>query len=291
MGRKHIEFAQAYEVEKKHHSEGPLAGAVEQRQSEDDETGAFTSIVTFPAGWQGDWSGLERPFELFGLKGAGKLGGTQFDAGFYAYAPSGAEGATFTATIETQLLLMVEAVEPKRGGSVEIQNTNELKWADHGVEGVPPGLVIKLLRVDAENGDWTWIAAGPAGWQEDRAEIHPTVEEALMLSGDILLGHRGVMSPDRTTEREKGAGPGQAHRPLFDREPLLEGLQVRDELAELALRDDAAPVRHADDRTLADDAARADDLHDLSVAELLVEVPAGQRRDRLVGSARIRHAA
>ena len=195
MGRKHIEFAQAYEVEQKHHSEGPLAGAVEQRQSEDDETGAFTSIVTFPAGWQGDWSGLERPFELFGLKGAGKLGGAQFDAGFYAYAPSGAEGATFTATTETQLLLMVEAVEPKRGGSVEIQDTNELKWADHGVAGVPPGLVIKLLRVDAENGDWTWIAAGPAGWQEDRAEIHPTVEEALMLSGDILLGHRGVMSP------------------------------------------------------------------------------------------------
>ena len=194
MGRKHIEFHQAYEVEKKHHSQGLLAGAVEQRQSEDDENGAYTSIVTFPAGWHGDWSGLTRPFEIFGLRGEGKLGGEQFDAGFYAYGPSGAEGATFVSTSETQVLLMVEEEEAKSGGRVEIQDTNAMKWADHGVAGVPPGLVIKLLRVDAEKGDWTWLAAGPAGWQEDRAEIHPTVEEALMLSGDILLGHRGVMS-------------------------------------------------------------------------------------------------
>lgn len=196
MGRKHIEFHQAYEQPKVTHSSGPLAGAVEQRQSTDDETGAYTSVVTFPAGWKGDWSGLSRPFEVFGLRGEGRLGGERFDAGFYAYGPSGAEGATLEAVGELQVLLMVEDEEsPTKGGRVEIQDTNEMKWADHGVEGVPPGLVIKLLRVDAEKGDWTWIAAGPSGWQEDRAEIHPTVEEALMLTGDILLGHRGVMSP------------------------------------------------------------------------------------------------
>ena len=195
MGRQHIEFHQAYDVEQLQRTEGPLAGAVEQRQSEDDETGAFTSIVTFPAGWQGAWNGYRRPFELFGLRGTATLGGERFDAGFYGYVPSGTDSATFSVGPDgAQLLLMVEAEEEPQGGRPEIQDTNVLKWADHGVAGVPPGLVIKLLRVDAENGDWTWLAAGPPGWQEDRAEIHPTVEEALMLSGDILLGHRGVMS-------------------------------------------------------------------------------------------------
>lgn len=194
MGRQHIEFHQSYEVERVLHTEGPLAGAVEQRQSEDEETGAFTSIVTFPAGWQGDWSGLDRPFELFGLRGAGTLAGAAFSAGFYAFTPSGATGASYTAVTETQVLVMVEEVAPAAGGGPEIQDTNAMKWAEHGVPGVPPGLVIKLLRVDAEQGDWTWIAASPIGWQEDRAEIHPTVEEALVLQGDVLLGHRGAMS-------------------------------------------------------------------------------------------------
>ena len=196
MGRRHIEFHQAYEQPKVTHASGPLAGAVEQRQSEDDETGAFTSLVTFPAGWKGDWSGIARPFELFGLRGEGVLAGEPFRAGVYAYGPSGREGATLEATTEVHALLMVEAEdETPAGGRVELQDTNEMKWADHGVQGVPPGLVIKLLRVDEASGDWTWVAAGPAGWQEDRAEIHPTVEEALLLTGDILLGHRGVMSP------------------------------------------------------------------------------------------------
>ena len=195
MGRKHIEFHQSYEQPKVTPSSGPLAGAVEQRQSEDDETGAYTSLVTFPAGWKGDWSGLARPFEIFGLRGQGRLGGQQFDAGFYGYGPSGAEGATFEAVTEIQVLLMVEEEQsPVAGGPVEIQDTNTMKWADHGVPGVPPGLVIKLLRVDAEKGDWTWIASTVIGWQEDRAEVHPTVEEALVLQGDVLLGHRGAMS-------------------------------------------------------------------------------------------------
>jgi hypothetical protein len=214
MGRKHIEFHQAYEVEKVLHADGPFAGAVEQRQSEDDETGAFTSIVTFPAGWQGDWSGFDRPIELFGLRGEGSLGGARFSAGFYGFSPSGATNATYAATTETQVLVMVEDVAPLAGGTVEIQDTNEMKWADHGVEGVPPGLVIKLLRVDAEKGDWTWLAAATALWQEDRAEIHPTVEEALMLTGDILLGTRGVMSPGSYFWRV----PNVEHGPMYSLE-------------------------------------------------------------------------
>jgi len=54
--------------------------------------------------------------------------------------------------------------------------------------------VIKLLRVDPVRSDWTWVAATVPGWEEQRAEIHPTVEECLMLRGDILLGERGVMT-------------------------------------------------------------------------------------------------
>src|SRR5512132_2291896 len=64
---------------------------------------------------------------------------------------------------------------------------------------------------------------------------------------------------------------------------LLEGLQVGDEIVEVLIGDDPAPVRHARDRRLADDAAGADHLLDLRVGvELLAEVLSGEWRNRLV---------
>src|SRR6266516_8177025 len=73
---------------------------------------------------------------------------------------------------------------------------------------------------------------------------------------------------------------------------LLESLQVRDQGVQVAGRNDAAPVRHARDRRLADDAAGADHGDDLGVGvELLAEVLARERRDRLVRRLRVANTA
>src|SRR6266498_6146919 len=69
-------------------------------------------------------------------------------------------------------------------------------------------------------------------------------------------------------------------------------LDVGDERTQLRVGDDAAPVRHRDDRRSSEDAASPDDLDDLLVGvELLEEIGAGKRRNRLVGRLRVRHAA
>jgi len=74
--------------------------------------------------------------------------------------------------------------------------------------------------------------------------------------------------------------------------PLLQRLDVRRERPQLLGRDDPAPVRHRDDGRAADDAAAADEVDDLRVGvELVPEVGAGQRRDRLVRRLRIRYPA
>jgi hypothetical protein len=89
---------------------------------------------------------------------------------------------------------MTEAVTPERG-ELLVVDTEELRWEDRSIAAVPPGLTIKRLRVDEETGERTWLAACVPGWCEDRAEIHPTVEEAFLVRGDTLLGERGEMTP------------------------------------------------------------------------------------------------
>jgi hypothetical protein len=214
MGRPHIEFIQTADVPTEDVTEGPFAGTKRQLLSEDDETGAFSALITFPPGWRYAGGARERSAEIFGLRGKARLAGQPFGPGVYAYLPSGAEDATFEIEEETLAFLMVEEEDAQpQPGSVEVIDTHERRLEEHGVEGVPPGLVIKLLRVDEEKGDWTWIAAGPPGWQENRAEIHPTVEEALLLRGDVLLGTRGDMTAGCYFWRP----PNVEHGPMFSR--------------------------------------------------------------------------
>src|SRR6476619_4178514 len=73
---------------------------------------------------------------------------------------------------------------------------------------------------------------------------------------------------------------------------LPEGFEVSDQLADLLVGNDPAPVRHARDRRLADYAAAADDVGDRPVGgEVVAESLAGERRNRLVRRRRVRHAS
>ncbi len=214
MGRPHIEFISSSGVAPRLLEEGPFAGTQARVLSEDDETGAYTALVQMPAGRRADLTGSARAVELFGLRGDLALAGHPFGAGSYAYVGAGAADAQFEAHGEALVLAMIEEEGPDPAPRpIEVIDTNQMRLADHGVDGVPPGLVIKLLRVDEARGDWTWICAGPPGWQEDRAEIHPTVEEALVLRGDVLLGERGEMGPGDYFWRS----PNVRHGPMYSR--------------------------------------------------------------------------
>lgn len=194
MGRPHIEFIQSADVPPAALEDGPFGGIEARMLSQDDADGSFTALARLTAGESVDLARGSRPVELFGLRGELTLGDQAFGPGSYAFVPSGAEDATFIAQADAEVLVMVEDERSPGDEPLTVVDTNEMRLADHGIDSVPPGLVIKLLRVDDERGDWTWIAAGAPGWQEDRAEVHPTVEEALMLRGDILLGRHGEMT-------------------------------------------------------------------------------------------------
>jgi len=216
VARPHLEFIRSAGVPARRLEDGPLAGAQARILSEDDETGACTALVALPASHRADLSGGRRAVELFGLSGEASLAGRPFAAGAYAHVPAGAQQALFEARSDALVLAMFEqeqdVLDPVTA-PIEVIDTNQRRLADHGVAGVPPGLVIKLLRVDEARGDWTWICSTPPGWQEDRAEIHPTVEEAFVLRGDVLLGERGEMGPGDYFWRP----PNVRHGPMYTR--------------------------------------------------------------------------
>jgi hypothetical protein len=213
MGRPHVEFIQSADVPEERLVDGVFAGALRRLLSADDVDGSWTGLLRLEPGPTFDLTAGGGPIELFGLRGSATLASGPFGPGSYAYVPARADAASIVATEEALVLTMVERESETGGGAVEVIDTNERRLEDHGVEGVPPGLVIKLLRVDEEKGDWTWICAGPPGWREDRAEIHPTVEEALVLRGDVLLGERGEMSPGSYFWRP----PMVRHGPMYSR--------------------------------------------------------------------------
>jgi hypothetical protein len=217
MARPHIEFIQVTDVPRDTVAEGPFAGAGRRLLSEDDETGAWTGIVSLPAGFMSDLGALGRPVELFGLSGAATSDGGTVGGGVYAYVPSGGV-RPLASEHGANLLVMVEPEAPHSDAPVEVIDTATMRWAAPNLDAdVPAGIVIKLLRVDPDSGDWTWVAAVAPGWQEERAEIHPTVEECLMLRGDILLGRRGTMTAGSYFWR-----PGMVeHGPMFSRNGAL----------------------------------------------------------------------
>ena len=91
---------------------------------------------------------------------------------------------------------MVDPEKPAEPDApAEVIDPASMYWKsfDPDIGNVPEGILGKVLRIDPDNGDWTWLASCIPGWQSDEAETHPTVEECLMIRGDILLPERGGM--------------------------------------------------------------------------------------------------
>ncbi len=191
MARPHIEFIRAQDIAESDPAE-PFCGARERRLSTDDETGAYTSLMAFPAGWSGDLSGSARPVEVFVLRGEIELGGSRLAPGSYVYLESGLTAARLDAAGESLALVMANDERPAGPtGTWEIVDTEQMAYEPSSVVG----LVIKKLRVDPATGEWTWLAGSAPNRVTPRAEVHPTVEEAFLIRGDCLLGEHGEMTP------------------------------------------------------------------------------------------------
>lgn len=212
MGRPHIEFVESGDIPRQPVTDGPFAGTEQRLLSADEDGGGdYSAIVTFPAGWSGDLSGRTRPTELFALDGEIEVAGNRVGPGVYAFVGAGAEGATVTSPGGATVVVFVEP-EEEPGREIEIVDSNAMPWGGRPLDSpIPQGIVTKRLRTHPRTGDMTWVAAVVPAWRESRAEIHDTIEECLMLRGDILLGQRGVMSPGSYFWRP----PLVEHGPMF----------------------------------------------------------------------------
>src|SRR5262249_1162581 len=141
MGRPHIEFIESHEVPVEPVTTAPFAGTERRLLSVDDETGASTSIVSFPAGWSADLAG-NRPLELFGLRGVLSLDGERLGPGCYAYVPPTTAQHLLAASEAADVLVMIE---PEQEGSSEdpisVIDTTGGRWQPPGLDAdVPPGI-------------------------------------------------------------------------------------------------------------------------------------------------------
>ncbi len=213
MSRPHIEFVQSLDIEPQVVAAGPFAGAGSRVLSEDPDTGASTATLAIPAGFSTDVGDADRPLELFVLRGEAELAGRPLSAGCYVHLPAGHEGCRLNSEPGADVLAMVNDPAPASDDAPLIVDSRELRWVASSIAAVPPGLVNKRLRQDPQSGERTWVAACVPGWMEERAEVHPTVEESLMLSGDLLLGTRGAMTPGCYFWRP----PMVPHGPMYTR--------------------------------------------------------------------------
>jgi hypothetical protein len=212
MGRPHIEFIDALTVEPALVEDGPFAGMWQRVLSTDgDGRGDSTALVSFPPAWSGDLSGVRRSAEIFVLAGTLTVAGAHCGPGVYVFVPAGSPDTKVSCPDKAVALVMIEP-EETTGGDLAIIDSNDMPWTSPPVDGpVPQGIVVKRLRIAPVSGDVSWVAAVVPGWRESRAEVHDTIEECLMLKGDILLGRRGVMGPGSYFWRP----PQVEHGPMF----------------------------------------------------------------------------
>lgn len=225
MARPHIEFIQAQVVPWRDLDGASFRpGAALKVLSEDDETGALTSIVRYPRGWRFDETHhVTADEEFFVLDGALQIDDATYTRHGYGYFPAGLTRATMAAPEGAAVVTFFQgtprcvAGAGKTNGEGMIVNPDgsAAAWSDdfdHRLTG--SGIAIKFLRRDAATGERTWLLSKGEDRREDlpatgRLETHPCVEEFFLIEG-TLGWPQGMMRPGAYFWRPPGIehGPG-----------------------------------------------------------------------------------
>ncbi|WP_439532790.1 cupin domain-containing protein [Polymorphobacter sp.] len=202
MTRPWIEFLQAQKLPwRTDDLNGTKPGVETKVLSQDDETGASSQLIRYPAGWTLPAGALACDEEFLVLEGALEIGGVRYGPFGYAHWPAGHDAGARTCTEDAVVLSFFSAM-PTAG---PVAAVNPARLVPH-IDGFsvtytgnfhpefPAGAGRKLLFVDPETGDTSWLLGTlPMRWAE-RAEVHPVVEEMFLLAGESH-GNRGVMKP------------------------------------------------------------------------------------------------
>ncbi len=227
MARPHVEFVDSNGLEWQPFPLWNDDGVTVRTLSEDDETGACSLVLNFPAGWQRHQAGYNQAAEeLFILQGDFVIDDTRYTTNCYTYLPAGMlttkaetgpDGCTILAMYDGRprfIAANASLPDTKTHQYVKLLDTKEMSWrGPHGAGEQPSelGIMVKILRQDPQSGATSWLLGILPGWRENRKEVHPVVEESYKLTGDMLLGPRGLMTPGCYFWRP----PGVEHGPLY----------------------------------------------------------------------------
>lgn len=192
--------------------------------SRDDKTGGCSAIIRYQAGWRREAEEhVDVNEEFYVLDGEIELNGQIYGHDTYGYAPAGATRHTMSSE-KSAVVLTFFSAEPTliagAGNNTQItfvdaihmpwdMSLNDPKLAHLGISR-------KDLFSDPETGERTFLSmilphSEPPGLKGPQ-ELHPTVEEAYVISGS-LTGPHGTMAPGAYFWRP----PGIAHGPFGTR--------------------------------------------------------------------------
>ncbi|MDJ0710729.1 MAG: DUF4437 domain-containing protein [Woeseiaceae bacterium] len=205
-------------------------GVARQRNlSYDEESGAASLLVEFLTDWHRAAGQHAAQTEWFVLEGEISIGGRTLGEGGYWCAPRGVPTPLVTANAGSKILLFREygnwGFTPSTDDHVVdvdqlvVQDSKSMEWFDvidpeNGSPmdfergGTPvPGLFIKLLWRDPDNGFYTRLIKAKPGWREHPLAHHPVFEEAYCLEGEFDYNF-GTMTPGQYFFRPAGVRHG-----------------------------------------------------------------------------------
>lgn len=230
MARPHIDFIQAQVLPWEEGRYASFPGVGSKTLSADPDTGAYTAILRFPAGWRAPFDGhLAADSEIYVLDGGLNANGHTLGLDCYAYWPAGYEQKNVAAPQGADVLVFVdgapELIEgaPKAAAfdtsrAVPFLDSHEMAWNRDGLDPEYTwfGHQWKVLRHDPRTDATTFILDTPAqrhppNWMA-RDEVHYCMEEILIISGELLTPY-GVMYAGAYLYRP----PDIRHGPYYSR--------------------------------------------------------------------------
>jgi hypothetical protein len=193
-----------------------LTGVAHRVLSRDDDTGAMTALLRFPAGWvAGDAPVCPMHEELYALDGAVSVNAVFFPADFYGFLPAGFPRQRATAPEGSVVLAMYTPA-----ASRDLSDYDHTRWEPrtdvfsaiwpaaeptHGLDLAAHHARARVLWSDPDGGGQTLIVGYPPVWQATTIETQDVDAEYYLLAGDCTLNGRGTMTPGAYIWRPKGS--------------------------------------------------------------------------------------
>ena len=193
MSREHIEFVNIHEMEWQSVNIPGFSGELTQKLlSVDEESGASTSLLNIPSGATHEGGAYSVSIEALLLEGTVEINTTESSDLTHVFIDGNVKlnpihfvnDCTFLWMTEGTLLL-VDEDETVSDKEIVFTKTAETPWQGTITPGFPTGAMRKSLYQNPETGASSWLLGVLPQFHDDRYEIHPVMEEAFQIHGEM----------------------------------------------------------------------------------------------------------